>query len=109
MKSNIVQSINKLKQSYDLFEDFQRQHPFTKGAAIAKHYNTKILWIYKDFVSNPSFNDKVREGVIKEWNSDIFIIDAINNKIGLLAPEKRELIETIIDALLNGEEINIIN
>ena len=105
MQSSITQSLNKLKQAIDLLEDFQRQHKGSKGAKVAKIYIDRIFWIYLDFVTNPAFTEKVRNGIRAEWASDVFTIDALNDKIGLLIPQQRELVETITDALLSGEEI----
>lgn len=109
MRSSIVQSLNKLKQATDLLEDFQREHKGSKGAKIAKTYIDRIYWIYLDLVSNPSFTEEVRNGIRKEWTSDAFTVDALNDKIGLLNPEQRELVETITDALLRVEEISLID
>ena len=105
MQSSITQSLNKLKQATDLLEDFKRQHKGSKGAKIAKTYIDRIFWIYLDFVSNPAFTEEVRQGIRNEWAADAFTIDALNDKIGLLNPEQRELVESITDALLQGEEI----
>lgn len=51
------------------------------------------------------FNEQVRQGAKEDWESDSYAIPAINEKITLLSPQKRELAELFIDALLRGEEI----
>lgn len=100
MQSSITQSLNKLKQATDLLEDFQREHKGSKGAKIAKIYIDRIFWIYLDFVSNPAFTEEVRNGIRNEWNGDVFAIDALTDKAGLLTPEKRLEVEDYIDGLL---------
>ena len=77
------------------------------GKKLATLYIKKIDWIKTDFFSIPQFTEEVRAGIRKEWNDDILVVDNINDMITLLPPEKRELVETIIIALLNGEEIKI--
>ena len=81
----------------------------SKGAKIAKIYIDRIFWIYLDFVSNPAFTEEVRNGIRNEWAADAFTIDALNDKIGLLSPQQRELVESITDALLQGEEVKIMD
>lgn len=103
MKSNIVQAINKLKQARELFEDFQRELPNSKGSQLAERYKAKIDWIFTDLVSHPHFSDEVRNGIRNEWNGDVFAIDALTDKAGLLTPEKRLEVEDYIDGLLMGK------
>lgn len=107
MRSNIIQGIHSLRQAFEFFSDFQRSHPKTKGAALFSGYNKKIDWIYKDLVSHPLFSEEIRNGIKEEWESDIFSVNAIADKVGLLRPEKREMIEEVIDAIIKGEEVVI--
>lgn len=105
--SNIVSAIHALRQAFDYFESFEKDHPGSKGAQLFTNYRKKIDWIYTDMLTNPHLTEPVREGMRREWNSDVFALPAINEKIPLLNPDQRELIETIVDALLKGEKVNI--
>jgi hypothetical protein len=101
MKSNIISAIHKLKEAKEHFQDFQREHPNTKGSTLFGKYIGRIDWIYTDIVSYPLFPSPVIEGIRKEWQSDSFQISAIAEKAALLMPEQRELIENAIDDYLN--------
>lgn len=105
--SNIISGIQCLKQAFEHFASFQREHPNTKGAFLFKTYNTKIEWIYKDLKTHPQLTAQVREGITKEWESDVFAVPAIAERIALLNPQQRELIEITIEAMLNGQNIQI--
>jgi hypothetical protein len=76
---------------------------------LGKRYEAKIDWIYNDFISCTIFTDVIREGCRKEWESDVLAVPAIVDKVELLAPDKRELIEGIIDAILEGVEITLVD
>jgi len=105
--SDIVSAIHCMRQAYDHFQSFEREHPGSRGAALMKQYAGKLHWIRTDLITHPFLTHEVREGIKAEWNSDVFTVPAITQKIALLRPEQRELIETLIDAMLKGEEINI--
>ena len=105
--SNIVSAVHSMRQVFEFMESFERDHPNSKGAVLFAKYKAKLEWIYRDLVTNPHLTDPVREGIKKEWNSDVFAVPAINEKVPLLNPEQRDLVENIIDALLKGEQIKI--
>lgn len=109
MQSNIISAIHHLRIAKEHWQDLQREQPNTIGEKLGKRYEAKIDWIYTDFISCTAFTNVIREGCRKEWNSDVFAVPAINEKISLLAPNKRELIESIIDAMLEGEEITLVD
>jgi FixJ family two-component response regulator len=52
-------------------------------------------------ITHPQLPDVVREGIKREINSDIFAIPAIHEKIALLNPKHREVLEEFIDELLS--------
>lgn len=103
--SNIVCGIQNLKMAVEYFEDFQRQHSGSKGANLFKDYCRRVNWILNDLVTHPFLPDVVREGIKQEINSDIFAVPAITEKIALLSPEKREILEQVIETLLSGAEL----
>ena len=109
MQSNIISAIHHLRIAKEHWQDLQREQRNTIGEKLGKRYEVKIDWIYTDFISCTAFTDAIREGCRKEWNSDVFAVPAINDKISLLAPNKRELVESIIDAMLEGEEITLVD
>lgn len=103
--SNIISAIHFLKMSKEHFEDFRRQHPGTKGSNLVEIYIRKIDWIINDLKTNPSLPEKVIDGVKIEWNSDVFAVQSINEKIALLNPDQRAIIEHVIEKTLSGEII----
>jgi len=107
--SNIVCGIHHLKLAMEYFEDFQRQHPATKGATLFKVYCGKINWMLNDLITHPALPEVVREGIKKEINSDLLAIPAIAEKIALLKPESREAVEDLIETILGGAELIIEN
>ena len=107
--ANIIGAIQNLRMAKDQFEDFQRQYPDSAGARLFKKYIDKINWIFGDIVTIPSITDEVRAGIRKEIVSDVFAVPAILEKVALLSPEQREIIEDTIDAMLAGEDIKIVD
>jgi hypothetical protein len=55
-------------------------------------------------ITHPQLPDVVREGIKREINSDIFAIPAIHEKIALLNPKHREVLEEFIDELLKKKQ-----
>lgn len=105
MASNIVSAVHNLRMAKEQFADFQREHPASKGAKLFRKCEDKVDWVVKDILTNPFLPEEVVQGIKQEWESDVFAIPAIHEKISLLPPDKRELIETLIDAMLAGEEV----
>jgi len=88
-------------------DDFVRSYPESPGAKIFKQYSKKLQWILNDFYTFPFFPDIIRTGIKNELKSDPFVIPAINEKLALLTPEQREMIEKVIDSILNGERFDV--
>ena len=109
MSSNAVSAIHHLRMAEEHYQDFIREMPKSRGAILFKSYIKKIRWIYKDILTYPYINEESKIGIKKEIESDVFAVPAINEKISLLNPEQRELIEITIDALLSGEEVKIVD
>lgn len=105
--SNIVSSVHHLKMSHEHLEDFRREHPNTKGAMLFKQYQKRVEFIYTDMITHPFLTPLVREGIKREWESDTFATSAISEKAALLTPEQREVVESLIDAMLKGEQIQM--
>lgn len=106
-QSNIISSVHALRQAKEYWEDFNREHPDSKGAKLFAVYKKKIEWIVNDLITHPVLTERIREGVKQEWNSDVFAVDAITEKVALLNPEQREGLEYIIDEMLKGETIKV--
>lgn len=107
MKSNVVLSIQNLQMSKEFMQDFIREHPDSRGANIFRGYVKRIDWIFNDILTYPFFSEQVREGMRNEIKGDVFSVPALFEKIPLLNPEQREAVESIVDALLTGEQIEV--
>ena len=107
MRSSIVQAIQHLKQSEEFMQDFIRQSPGTRGAVIFTDYSRKIRWILRDIVTFPYFDDEVRKGIKAEIESDCFAVEAIHDKIPLLNPEQRAMLEELVEDMVAGKTIEI--
>lgn len=107
--ANIVSAIQHLKMAKEHYDDFIRQYPESSGARLFLSHVNKINWIFKDTITHPHITQSVRDGIKKEILSDAFAVPAINEKVALLSPEQREIIEETIDAMLAGEEVEIID
>ena len=105
--SNVVSSVHHLKMAREHFEDFRREFPEAMGSKLFKTYIDRINWIFKDLLAYPHLTPGVREGFKAEIESDVFAIPAISEKVALLNPEQRDMIEATIDAMLSGIEIKI--
>jgi hypothetical protein len=109
MSANIIGAIQNLKMAQEQFQDFCRQFPNSQRERLFKIYVSKIDWIFKDIITHPFLTDEVRLGIKKEIESDVFAVPAILEKIALLKPEQREIIEDVIDAYISGETIKIVD
>ncbi len=109
MSANIIGAIQNLKMAQEQFLDFCRQFPNSQGERLFKTYVSKIDWVFKDIITHPFLTKEVRVGIKKEIESDVFAVPAILEKIALLKPEQREIIEDVIDAYISGETIKIVD
>jgi len=107
--ANIINAIQNLKMAQEQFEDFCRQYPNSQGSRLFKKYSDKVAWIFSDLVSNPFLTEEVRIGIKNEISSDVFAVPAIIEKVALLTPDQRDLIESTLDAILSGEEVKIVD
>jgi len=107
MRSSIVQAIQHLKQSEEFMNDFIRQAPSTRGAVIFDGYSRKVRWILRDILTFPYFTDEVRLGIKTEIESDAFAVEAIHDKIPLLNPEQRAMLEELVEDMVAGKTIEI--
>lgn len=105
MSSSIVSGIHHLKLAAEYFDDFCRQQPGTAGARIFKQYRDKVEWIKTDLLTHPAMTEPVRDGIRKEWESDVFGLMAISEKLHLLNDEQREALEFVIDRIIAGERL----
>ena len=110
MGSSVVSFIHHLKLADEYAKDFVRSAPGTRGAVIFDNYSKRIAWIFRDVVTYPHFGDEVRDGMKKEIASDAFSYDSLTEKIALMNPEQREMLEGLLDDILKGKtvEINIL-
>lgn len=107
--TNIVQFIIKLKQAKTHCENVAAICPENTGGH--KHFKRQIKRlddIFTDTASITILSEEVRAAMRKEWNSDEFTIEAIYEKLALLPPEQKEKVETLVDMILAGEKIELI-
>jgi hypothetical protein len=70
-------------------------------------YINKIDWIIKDLKTEPGITRELSDAIDLEFNSDVFLIDAVNEKLLLLTPYERDILENILDEIIKGEQIKI--
>ena len=107
MRSSVVQGIQHLKQADEYINDFIRQAPNTRGSVIFSMYSRKIRWILTDILTFPFFTDEIRKGIKAEIESDAFAVEAIHDKIPLLNPEQRAMLEELVEEMVAGKTIEI--
>ena len=105
--ANIINAIQNLKMGQEQFSDFCRQYPDSKGERLFKNCSKKIDNIFSDIITHPMMTQEVRDGIKNEIKSDVFAVPAILEKIALLSPDQRDLIESAIDAMLDGIEVKM--
>jgi hypothetical protein len=110
MGSSVVSFIHHLKLADEYAKDFVRSAPGTRGAVIFDNYSKRIAWIFRDVITYPHFGDEVREGMRREIASDAFSYDSLIEKVALLNPEQRDMLEGLLTDILKGKtvEINIL-
>jgi hypothetical protein len=112
-ESDFLAGFQHLHRGYDHWQSFIRERPGGVAERLFGNYCRKIEWIAKDLITCPLFPSIVREGLKTEWNSDAFMVDAIIEKVMVLTPGQREVIETVLDRIIAGEhtvvEVNIPN
>lgn len=107
MVSNFITSIHHLRICAEYMDDIVRQAPGSRAAVLFEGYSKKIKWILRDISTYPYFNDEIRDGIKTEIASDPLTYRAIMERISLLAPAQRDLLELVIDDLIDGKQIKI--
>ena len=105
--SNIISAIQSLKASKEYFDDFIREHKDSNGARMFKEFTKRIDWMANQLITHPFLPESVRVGIRKEWNSDVFAVPAITEKIAMLTPEQRNAVECVIEECLKGQSLTI--
>lgn len=106
--TSILQAIHHLNQAKLNYHSFINEHHSQLPAVklFNQHLN-KIVWIEKSLVTDPFMPDVLREAVKKEIESDVLLIDDVKQKIALVKPEIREVIDQIIDYAINDKDITV--
>lgn len=107
MVSNFITSIHHLRICSEYMDDIVRQTPGSRAAALFEGYSKKLKWILRDIYTHPHFTDPIRDGIKREIDSDPLTYRAIMERISLLAPAQRDMLEFVIDDMLNGKQIKI--
>lgn len=71
-------------------------------------YVKKIDFIITDLKTEPAVSQELREAIDLEYKSDAYCVEAIMEKVLMLTPDERDILENIVDAVIKGEEINIV-
>lgn len=106
-QGNIVAAIQHLRMAEDNFISFINEFPGSKGAKLFESYNSRLHWIFKDLVTNPNFDENIRNSIKEELSSDILAVPEIYNKIALIPPNLREAVEFVIERIIAGEELHV--
>ena len=107
MVSNFITSIHHLRICAEYMDDIVRQAPGSRAAVLFEGYSKKIKWILRDISTYPYFTDPIRDGIKTEIASDPLTYRSIMERISLLAPAQRDLLEFVIEDLLTGKQIKI--
>jgi hypothetical protein len=105
--SSIISAIHHLKIAAEYFDDYSRQHRGTPVEKLFKTYRQKAEWIKTDLITHPAIAKHLRDDIRKEWDSDVFSLLAINEKMHQLNPEQREALEYVIDSIIAGESLTV--
>lgn len=84
-------------------ESWNLDHPGTKGVQLFVQFIKRIKWMFEQIVTHPFLPAPVRAAAQYEINSDVLAIPAIAEKIALLKPNQRAILEDAIDKVLAGE------
>jgi hypothetical protein len=106
--SEILKAIHCLRKAKDHFDVFCLGAQRPKVKMQFKGYSNRIEWVINDIKLHPQCSDEIRAAIDEEWQSDVFVVDAVNEKLLKLSPSERENVETILDCILKGETINIV-
>jgi Fe-S cluster biosynthesis and repair protein YggX len=109
MSANLVSAIHHIKMSEEHFEDFIRQNPESRGERLFKTYISKLKWVISDIQTYPYFDQDTRDCIKAEIDSDVFTVPAIHEKLALINPEQRDMIEQTIDAMISGQNVRIVD
>lgn len=101
--NDIANFIHHQKIALEYLESYFRDNRGSKGENLFKEYRRKINWILTDLKTCIHLPDDIRASISNQLNSDVFAALAIMEKLVLLLPEQREVIEDVIDRISKGE------
>lgn len=99
--TSLVAFLHHIKIAKEFGEDFNR----ALSKPILRNYITRLDYILNDFQASIHFPDDVRQAIREELQSDVMIVEAISDRIRLLNPAQREVVEMLIDMIIKGEEV----
>lgn len=105
--SSAISMIHHLKMAKEYCDDFIRQYPNTRGSVKFVEYTRRFAWVFNDIITYPHFGEDVREGIKREIEADAFSYNSLVEKMALLNPTQREMLEDVIEMLLKGETIKV--
>jgi hypothetical protein len=104
----LANSLFHLKVAEQYMTSFVADNPGTYGASLLKQYAARVGWILRDVVTNPKLPDEARNGLKNDLKSDLLVIPAIAEKIALLTEDNREAVEMLVDMLVRGEKLTVV-
>jgi hypothetical protein len=108
--SSIMSAIHHLKIAQEFMDDFVRSHDrYARGTVKFGEYSRKIKWVLSDMATYPHFRQEVRDAIVSELKSDPFAFMSIMEKVALLNPEQRQMLEDVAEQVLAGHEMHVIN
>lgn len=100
---SLGKGLNHIKCAKEYFEDLRMS---TKGSVknIFNNFILKCDWMINNI--SDRLTEESRE-VLKEELKDTLVFDSINDKLIHLTNEQRMFIEDILDSMIKGEEVKI--
>lgn len=89
-------------------EDYVRFAKGTRGELLFSTYVKKIDWIIMDFKTYPHFPEEVRRCRKLELESDLLTTPSIAEKLHLLSPASKEVIEDMVDSMIKNNVVDYV-
>lgn len=109
MSTLILEYIHHIKRAKLNLEVFILERTLNNPTSKRKFeiYVQRLQWLITDLKTEPNISKDVSDAIDLEFNSDVFTLDEITRKALLLTPDERETVETLLDQVLAGEELNV--
>jgi hypothetical protein len=106
--SSIINGIQHLKRSIAYWEVFAGSCGSKYSKRLINGYISKFKWVLNDLLSE-GLGEDVKTVLKAEYKSDVLEVDEIADKFALLPVNQREFVINMIDLILSGEELKIMD